>query len=48
MTEKGEYFYGHLEIIPSGSLGLCSIEFKEAVESRRNEIEDFCNKILND
>lgn len=48
IIESIEHFYGHLEIIPSGSLGLCSIEFKEAVENRKKEIEEFCNKILND
>lgn len=40
-----EHFYGHLEIEAKGSLGLCSIEYKEAVESRRKEIEEFCNQI---
>lgn len=48
IIESIEHFYGHLEIIPSGSLGLCSIEFKEEVENRKKEIEEFCNKILND
>lgn len=41
-----EHFYGHLEIVPSGSLGLCSVEYKEAVEDRKAEIEEFCHKIL--
>lgn len=45
IIESIEHFYGHMEILPSGSLGLCSIEYKEAVESRRGEIEDFCSKI---
>lgn len=45
IIESIEHFYGHLEIIPSGSLGLCSIEFKEAVENRKKEIEEFCYKI---
>lgn len=41
-----EHFYGHLQIVPSGSLGLCSVEYKEAVENRKAEIEEFCHKIL--
>lgn len=46
IIESIEHFYGHLEILPSGRLGLCSIEYKEAVESRKDEIKDFCAKIL--
>ena len=46
IIESIEHFYGHLEIVPSGSLGLCSVEYKEAVESRKSEIEEFCYKIL--
>lgn len=41
-----EHFYGHLEIDPSGKLGLCSIEYKEDVASRYDEIREFCNIIL--
>ena len=40
-----EHFYGHLEIECCGSLGLCSIEYKEAVAPRINEIISFCEKI---
>lgn len=40
-----EHFHGHLEIECSGSLELCSIENKTAVEWRRRDIEDFCQKI---
>ena len=40
-----EHFYGHLEIECCGSLGLCSVEYKEAVEPRRAEITSFCDKI---
>lgn len=47
IIESIEHFYGHLEIVPSGSLGLCSIENKEDVEIRKDEIETFCGKILN-
>lgn len=41
-----EHFYGHLKIVPSGSLGLCSVEYKEAVADRKAEIKEFCHKIL--
>ena len=40
-----EHFYGHLEIESSGHLGLCSIEYKEQVEPRKQEIFDFCDSI---
>lgn len=45
IIESIEHFYGHMEIIPSGNLGLCSIEYKEAVKDRIQEIEDFCAKV---
>ena len=47
IIESIEHFYGHLEIVPSGNLGLCSVEHREDVEGRKGEIEDFCVKILN-
>ena len=40
-----EHFYGHLEIETAGHLGLTSIEYRENVEPRKQEIIDFCNKI---
>ena len=40
-----EHFYGHLEIECCGSLGLCSVEYKEAVGPRKAEITDFCKNI---
>ncbi len=45
LIESIEHFYGHLEIECCGSLGLCSIEYREAVESRKNEIIEFCKRI---
>lgn len=45
ITESIEHFYGHLEITSSGSLGLCSVEYKTDVPNRVYEIEAFCNKI---
>lgn len=47
IIESIEHFYGHMEIVPSGSLGLCSIEYKEALADRTEEMKDFCSKILN-
>lgn len=40
-----EHFYGHLEIECCGSLGLCSVEYKEAVGPRKAEITEFCKSI---
>lgn len=41
-----EHFYGHLEIQCSGSLGLPSIEFKENVEARADEIKHFVDGVV--
>ena len=41
-----EHFHGHLEIESCGKLGLCSVEHKEDVAKRIDEITDFCNMIL--
>ena len=43
--ESIEHFYGHLEIECCDKLGLCSVEYKDAVEQRKGEIIEFCNKI---
>lgn len=40
-----EHFYGHLHIEASGHLGLTSIEYKENVAARKQEIVDFCKGI---
>lgn len=42
-----EHFYGHLEIEACGNMSLCSIEYKDDVAGRIDEIRDFCNIILN-
>lgn len=42
-----EHFYGHLEIETKGHMGLCSIEYKEDVVDRIDEIKEFCDEILN-
>ena len=41
-----EHFYGQLEIECCGSLGLCSVEYKEAVAERTGEILDFCCRMI--
>lgn len=41
-----EHFYGHLEIECCGRLGLCSVEYKEDLETKIDEITAFCEKIL--
>ena len=40
-----EHFYGHLEIERAGHLGLTSVEYKEDVEPRKQEIIDFSKTI---
>lgn len=45
IIESIEHFYGHLEIESGGSLGLCSVEYKESLENRIGEINAFCDKI---
>lgn len=45
IAESIEHFYGHLEIECGGRLCLCSVEYKEAVEKRRDEIIEFCERI---
>ena len=45
IMESIEHFYGHLEIACCGRLGLCSVEYREAVAARRGEIERFCREI---
>lgn len=44
IIESIEHFYGHMEITSEASLGLCSAEYKSDVESRRAEIEAFCEE----
>lgn len=45
VIESIEHFYGHLGIECRGKLGLPSVEYKNDVEPRRDEIIKFCNKI---
>ena len=40
-----EHFYGHLEVECCGGLVLTSVEYKENVEPRTQEIKEFCAKI---
>lgn len=46
IIETIEHFYGHMEIECCGRLGLCSVEQREDVKSRMNEIIEFCNQIF--
>ncbi len=45
IIESIQHFCGHLEIESYGSLGLCSIEYKEDVAPREREIVRFCDSI---
>ncbi len=45
IIESVEHFYGHLEILCCGSIGLCSVEYKESVLARKIEIVEFCKNI---
>lgn len=41
-----EHFYGHLEIECCAHIGFTSVEYKEDVAAHKDEIEDFCSKIV--
>lgn len=45
IIETIKHFYGHLEIACCGSLGLCSVKFRNDVEQKKQEILDFCSQI---
>ena len=45
IIESLEHFYGHMEIKCCDNLGLCSLEYKEQVSLRKQEIIDFCQAI---
>ena len=45
LVESIEHFYGHMEIECCGSFCLCSVEYREDVEGRKDEILEFCKKI---
>lgn len=40
-----EHFYGHMEIECCDSLGLCSVEYKEDLDCKKEELVEFCSKI---
>ena len=40
-----EHFYGHMEIKRCDRLGLCSVEYKEDLDCRKEEIIEFGNQI---
>lgn len=41
-----EHFFGHLEIRPCGSMGLCGVSCRADVAARAEEIRRFCETIL--
>ena len=43
-----EHFHGHLEIESSGKLCLTSVEYREDVAARAEEIRKFCEEITKD
>lgn len=45
IIESIEHFYGHMEIECCDRLGLCSVEYKEALEPKMAEIIEFCSRI---
>ena len=46
IVQSIEHFYGHLKIEAAGHLGLTSIEYKEDLEARKDELIAFCREIL--
>lgn len=42
---KYRTFLWHLEIKPLGSIGLCSIEYKEDVYAKETELQKFCKNV---
>lgn len=40
-----EHFYGHMEIEPCGSLGLCGVEDRSDAEARADEVRDFLSSV---
>ena len=45
IIETIEHFYGHMGIECCDRLGLCSIECRESIEPRKDEIIEFSNRI---
>lgn len=45
IIESIEYFYGHMEIECCDRMGLCSVEYKEDLECKKEELVEFCSKI---
>ena len=46
IIETIRHFFGHMEIETCATLGLCGVEFKDAVEARKAEILQFCDGIV--
>lgn len=45
IIESIEHFYGHMEIECCDRLGLCSVEYKEDLKCKKEELVEFCSKI---
>lgn len=45
IIESIEHFYGHMEIECCDRMGLCSVEYKEDLECKKEELVEFCSKI---
>lgn len=45
IIESMEHFYGHMEIDSRANMSLCSIENRDDVLKRKDEVIEFCNKI---
>lgn len=45
IIESIEHFYGHMEIECCDRMGLRSVEYKEDLECKKEELVEFCSKI---
>lgn len=45
IIESIKHFYRHMKIECCANMGLCSIEYKEDMKSRKAEIVEFCEHI---
>jgi 3-deoxy-D-manno-octulosonate 8-phosphate phosphatase KdsC-like HAD superfamily phosphatase len=45
IIESIEHFYGHMEIECCDRMGLCSVEYKEDLECKKEELVEFCSNI---
>lgn len=45
IIESIEHFYGHMEIECCDRMGLCSVEYKEDLQCKKEELVEFCSNI---